>query len=122
MTTPKCNFLYSRAIYDKENKSFYLIRDRLGITPLYYFRHNETIAISSEINSIISVPFFKKRVNFKAVSSYLSFRYPTEDDEIFFNYYEMLKNKETPPNWFMRPEIATYLINRIKNGSPVFVE
>jgi sulfate adenylyltransferase len=35
---------------------------------------------------------------------------------------EMLKNKEMPPNWFMRPEIATYLINRIKNGSPVFVE
>ena len=35
---------------------------------------------------------------------------------------KMLKNKEMPPNWFMRPEIATYLINRIKNGSPVFVE
>ena len=35
---------------------------------------------------------------------------------------EMLKNKEMPPNWFMRPEIATYLINRIKNGSAVFVE
>ena len=35
---------------------------------------------------------------------------------------EMLKNKEMPPNWFMRPEIATYLINRIKNRSPVFVE
>jgi len=35
---------------------------------------------------------------------------------------EMLKNKEMPPDWFMRPEIATYLINRIRDGSPVFVE
>ena len=35
---------------------------------------------------------------------------------------EMLKNKEMPPSWFMRPEIATYLINRIRDGSQIFVE
>jgi len=35
---------------------------------------------------------------------------------------EMLKNKEMPPEWFMRPEIATYLIDRIKDGNQVFVE
>jgi sulfate adenylyltransferase len=35
---------------------------------------------------------------------------------------KMIKNKEMPPNWFMRPEIATYLINRIKDGSQVFIE
>jgi len=34
----------------------------------------------------------------------------------------MIKNKEIPPNWFMRPEIATYLIDRIKDGNQVFVE
>ena len=31
-------------------------------------------------------------------------------------------DKEMPPNWFMRPEIATYLIKRIKDGSQIFVE
>ena len=35
---------------------------------------------------------------------------------------EMLKNKEIPSNWFMRPEIATYLIDKVKDGSQIFVE
>ena len=35
---------------------------------------------------------------------------------------EMLKNKEMPPDWFMRPEIATYLIDKVKDGSQIFVE
>ena len=31
------------------------------------------------------MPFFEKKLNFKALSSYLSFRYPTEDEETFFD-------------------------------------
>ncbi len=80
----KLNGMFSIAIYDKRDKSFYLIRDRLGIKPLYYFKHKNSLIFSSEINSLISLPFFKKGVNFKAISSYLSFRYPTEDNETFF--------------------------------------
>jgi len=108
----KLNGMFSIAIYDKENKSFYLVRDRLGIKPLYYFKHDKTIVFSSEINSIISVPFFKKRVNFKAVSSYLSFRYPTEDDEIFFkdlkrvppgNYIKITPDKDSAFKYWSIP-------------------
>ena len=67
-----------------QKKKFSLIRDRVGIKPLFFFNYNSTIFFSSEINSLISVPFFKKKVNFKAISSYLSYRYPTEDEENFF--------------------------------------
>ena len=80
----KLNGMFAIAIYDKLKKKFFLIRDRVGIKPLFFFNYNSTIFFSSEINSLISVPFFKKKVNLKAISSYLSYRYPTEDEENFF--------------------------------------
>ena len=80
----KLNGMFAIAIYDKFNKKFFLVRDRVGIKPLFLFNYNSTIFFSSEINSLISVPFFEKKVNLKAISSYLSYRYPTEDEENFF--------------------------------------
>ena len=76
--------MFSIAIYDKRNNDFYLIRDRLGIKPLHYFKYKNTLIFASEINSLTSLPIFKKEINFEAISTYLSFRYPTEDESSFF--------------------------------------
>ena len=91
----KLNGMFAIAIYDKLKKKFFLIRDRVGIKPLFFFNYNSTIFFSSEINSLISVPFFKK-VNFKAISSYLFYRYPTEDEENFFKGIKRV----TPGSYF----------------------
>ena len=61
----KLNGMFAIAIYDKLKKKFFLIRDRVGIKPLFFFNYNSTIFFSSEINSLISVPFFKKKLILK---------------------------------------------------------
>jgi len=35
---------------------------------------------------------------------------------------EMLQGGNSPPDWFMRPEISKIIIDKIKNGEKVFVE
>ena len=75
--------MFSIAIYDKSKNIFYLIRDRLGIKPLYYYEYKKSLIFSSEINAMVKLPLFRKEINLNAVSSYLSFRYPTEDDKTF---------------------------------------
>ena len=99
----KLNGMFSIAIYDKRNEDFYLIRDRLGIKPLNYFKYRDSLFFSSEINSLTSLSVFKKEINFKAISAYLSFRYPTEDENTFFlgiervpagSYLKLNKNSE----------------------------
>jgi len=102
----KLNGMFSIAIYDKRDKNFYLVRDRLGIKPLYYFKHKNSLVFSSEINSIISVPFFEKKINFKAISSYMSFRYPTEDNDTFF-----LELKRVPSGSFIKINSKERLIS-----------
>lgn len=47
----KLNGMFAFSIYDKENQDLYLVRDRIGIKPLYYIHNKNKIKFSSEIKS-----------------------------------------------------------------------
>ena len=68
----------------------YVIRDRLGIKPLYYLQKDGGFIFSSEVKSILSLAKRKFELNKRTVSSYLSFRYSILD-ETFFEGVECLK-------------------------------
>tara|TARA_B100001057_G_C22847767_1_gene949756 strand:- start:75 stop:1988 length:1914 start_codon:yes stop_codon:yes gene_type:complete len=80
----KLNGMFAISIYDRKNKKFFLIRDRVGVKPLYYSRFNNKLVFASEIKGIINFPEFKKKINLNAIYSYLAFRYPTNGKNVFF--------------------------------------
>ena len=80
----KFNGMFAIAIYDKKNNKCYLIRDRLGIKPLYYSFQDGCLIFCSEIKGIINYPGFQKKLNINALASYLVFRYPIDHDSHFF--------------------------------------
>ena len=77
--------MFAIAIYNSKDKRVYLIRDRVGIKPLYYSAFDGMLIFSSEIIGIINHPRFKKSINYNALSSYLSFRYPLGKNNNLFN-------------------------------------
>lgn len=82
----KLNGMFAICIYNHKDQSTYLIRDRLGIKPLYYYFNQEdkNLTFASEIKSILRLEDKKEFVkNPYALSSYLSFRYPIMDDTFF---------------------------------------
>jgi asparagine synthase (glutamine-hydrolysing) len=97
----KCIGMFAFGIYDKRNGEAYIVRDRLGIKPLFYTKVNKRLTFSSEIKSILDFENIEKTINNSAISSYLSFRYPILDDTFFKEIVSI------PP--------ANYL--HIKNGS-----
>ena len=48
----KFNGMFSFALWDKEKQQFYLVRDRLGIKPMYYMEENDAIIFSSSLKAI----------------------------------------------------------------------
>ena len=72
----KINGMFAFALYDLVKKRIHLVRDRLGIKPLYYSKVNDNYIISSEIQTILKTNLINKKVNLAAISSYLSFRNP----------------------------------------------
>ena len=71
----KLNGMFSIALYDNNKKIFYLIRDRLGIKPLYYSIKNSQLAYASELKSLLKIPGFEKNIDFDALSTYLDLMY-----------------------------------------------
>ncbi len=88
--------MFAFAIYDKKNDESYIVRDRLGIKPLYYTLNEEQVIFSSEIKSILSLDRTPNSLNIDAISSYLSFRYPILNDTFFENI------KSLPPAHYIR--------------------
>ncbi len=51
----KFNGMFAFSIVDKKNKKAYLVRDRFGIKPLYYYKDNNKVVFASEIKAIQSI-------------------------------------------------------------------
>jgi len=70
--------MYSFSIYDKRTDETFLVRDRLGIKPLFYTISEKFLIFSSEIKGILSSGLHKPKFNEKAVDDYLAYRYVRE--------------------------------------------
>ncbi len=103
----KFNGMFSIAIYDLDKKKIFIIRDRVGIKPLFFSKFNDYFLFSSEIKGIINFPGFQKELNLNALSSYLSFRYPMGDENTFFKNIEKVS-----PGSYLEIDIKKKLIKK----------
>jgi asparagine synthase (glutamine-hydrolysing) len=67
------NGMFAFAIWDKALQKFFLVRDRLGIKPIYYFDNNQQFAFSSELRGLLSLPFIDKKINPSALADYVQY-------------------------------------------------
>jgi asparagine synthase (glutamine-hydrolysing) len=65
--------MFAIAVYDLTKRELWLIRDRLGVKPIYYSIHNGRLTFASEIKAILKDPMQKRKINEEAFFHYLSF-------------------------------------------------
>ena len=112
----KCIGMFAFAIYDKRYNTAFLVRDRLGIKPLYYCIKNGRITFSSEVKAIFAFEDLNKELNMKAVSSYFSFRYPIFNDTFFVGIYSI------PPGHYMKIKNNKFYTERYWNLADKYIE
>ena len=66
--------MFAISIYDKKNKLF-LIRDRMGEKPIFYFSNKDTFLFSSELRNILKYPGIDKKIDPQAINQYFHFVY-----------------------------------------------
>jgi asparagine synthase (glutamine-hydrolysing) len=68
------NGMYAFAIYDTQEQSMLLARDRLGVKPLYYYFGEEGLVFSSEIRAVLSSKIKKFVLNKELVAEYAMYQ------------------------------------------------
>jgi asparagine synthase (glutamine-hydrolysing) len=65
--------MFAIALWDARKRELWLIRDRIGIKPLYYSFHHGRVTFASEIKALLQDPDQKRAVHEEAFYHYLSF-------------------------------------------------
>ena len=69
----RLNGMFAFCIWDMENDNFLLVRDRMGIKPLYFTEVKGHFYFASEIKALLKVPDFDRKTNPQALHDILTF-------------------------------------------------
>jgi asparagine synthase (glutamine-hydrolysing) len=75
--------MFAFAVWDERTQALTLVRDRLGIKPLYWAQLGQDLAFASEVKSLLAIPELDGRVDDLALSAYLSLRYVPAPQTLF---------------------------------------
>jgi asparagine synthase (glutamine-hydrolysing) len=81
--------MFAIALWDARTKRLVLVRDRLGIKPLYYWPQPDRLLFGSELKCLLAAPGNRPSVDLEALNSYLSLGYCPDPDSIFAGIHKL---------------------------------
>ena len=86
-TIEKMNGMFGIALYDLKEDCIFLIRDRLGEKPLYYYQNNNVFMFASEYKAFYAHPAFKPELNENGIDEYCLYRYVSDNETLLKGVY-----------------------------------
>ena len=81
--------MFAIALYDRESGEVFLIRDRIGKKPLFYWLDGGNLVFGSELKPIMKCPGFKGEIRRNLIPRYLFNQYITSPESIFTDVYKL---------------------------------
>ena len=79
------NGMFAFAIWDRESRELYLVRDRYGIKPLYFFESDKRILFASEVKALLAHPDVSAAMDREALLEYFTFQNMFGERTLFDN-------------------------------------
>jgi len=70
----RLNGMFAVALWDKKKEELHLIRDRMGVKPLFYAIFGNELVFGSEIKALLAHPGCRREPDFEALYHYFSFK------------------------------------------------
>lgn len=101
---PKLNGMFAFAIFDRERRRIWLVRDRLGIKPLYYQVSSEGLIFASEIKALMLLSSATPVCDMSVLHEWLYFGNALGGRTLFRGIRQLL------PGHYLELEVDTFLI------------
>ncbi len=86
----KMNGMFVIALWDSGKNKLLLIRDRMGVKPLFYTVANNHLIFGSEIKAILEHPEYQRDINCEAIYHYFTFKNVPSPLTAFKNIYSLV--------------------------------
>jgi asparagine synthase (glutamine-hydrolysing) len=103
------NGMFAFALWDKQQRTLFIARDRIGKKPLYYYHvGNDRLAFASEIKSLLQLPGISPEIEPTAIPDFLCYQYIPDPKTIYRYIYKL------PPAHYLllqagaEPQISAY--------------
>ena len=85
----KLNGIYSFIIYDKKTKYFHVLRDPIGIKPLYYTLQNGSFYCASELSGLTCLSGLSKSLRVQSFADQIAHMYIPEPFTIYNEFFKL---------------------------------
>ena len=108
-TIERCNGLFAIAFWDRRERSLWLVRDRLGIKPLYWARlPNGGLLFGSELRALRRHPSFTAQIEPGSVAAYLRSACVPAPQTIYRDTYKLAPGHLMSVRAGERPAVSCY--------------
>jgi len=81
--------MFAFVLWDANHKKLFLVRDRLGVKPLYYYYDDHLLLFASELKALVVHPRFKKNLNPESLGFYFGHGYVPSPLCIYASTYKV---------------------------------
>lgn len=81
--TDHLNGMFGLAIWDRTKRELVVVRDRIGIKPLYYYRDDRILLFASEIKAILAYPGIRAELDLEGLGAYLRYGFTPSPYTLF---------------------------------------
>ena len=110
----KFNGIFAFAVLDKRNNSLYIVRDRFGVKPIYYYHNNNEFVFSSELKPVKKLA--KAELDKENLALMLRLRYTPSPYTLFDNI------KKVIPGHIIKYDLESYKTSVFSYIEPVKID
>jgi asparagine synthase (glutamine-hydrolysing) len=99
--------MFAIALWDEGTRRLTLLRDRMGVKPLYYAWDGKSLWFGSELKALRAHAAWKPEIDREAVAEYLQYGYVSAPRAIYRNVHKLL-----PGHWLEMGELGEPVVQR----------
>lgn len=81
--------MFAFAVFDRRDRRLHLVRDRLGVKPLYWTIQDGTLLFGSELRALMAHPSFRRDVDPDALAAVVAYSYVPAPASVFRNVHKL---------------------------------